>query len=259
MACALAYVLADGAGVGPVGGVAQLGEHLLCKQGVVGSIPSTSTTPRSLLRRDPAQLAASGPCAACCIGTLCGLPCGVLWSGLDPRVVLLVASCFCGWSGLVVTEKSESSMGSDPVITARWVRAVARRSSCDAALRGGAGRRGLCQCESGSGASLGARLSVCLTGGPPRSEGWVPTTVATALRGVNYAEQMACRRGCRVCAFSLGGERVWMVPVHGGRLPLRGGGHVLERDKGIRWMPWHQEAMKDVARCDKPWGAASRL
>jgi hypothetical protein len=32
-----------------------------------------------------------------------------------------------------------------------------------------------------------------------------------------------------------------------------------EYDKGIRWMPWHQEAMKDVARCEKPWGAASRL
>ena len=27
------------------GGLAQLGEHLLCKQGVVGSIPSSSTTP----------------------------------------------------------------------------------------------------------------------------------------------------------------------------------------------------------------------
>ena len=32
----------------------------------------------------------------------------------------------------------------------------------------------------------------------------------------------------------------------------------LEQEKGIRWMPWHQEAMKDVARCEKPWGAASR-
>ena len=32
-----------------------------------------------------------------------------------------------------------------------------------------------------------------------------------------------------------------------------------EQEKGIRWMPWHQEAMKDVARCEKPWGAASRL
>ena len=28
------------------GGLAQLGEHLLCKQGVVGSIPSTSTIQR---------------------------------------------------------------------------------------------------------------------------------------------------------------------------------------------------------------------
>ena len=45
-------------------------------------------------------------------------------------------------------------------------------------------------------------------------------------------------------------DLVWMAPVHGGR--------DLERKKGIRWMPWHQEAMKDVARCEKPRGAASR-
>jgi hypothetical protein len=32
-----------------------------------------------------------------------------------------------------------------------------------------------------------------------------------------------------------------------------------ECEKGIWWMPWRREAMKDVARCDKPWGAASRL
>ena len=32
------------------GGVAQLGEHLLCKQGVIGSIPFTSTT--SGIRQD---------------------------------------------------------------------------------------------------------------------------------------------------------------------------------------------------------------
>ncbi len=32
----------------------------------------------------------------------------------------------------------------------------------------------------------------------------------------------------------------------------------IEQSKGIRWMPWHQEAMKDVARCEKPRGAASR-
>ena len=29
------------------GGVAQLGEHLLCKQGVIGSIPFTSTNQRT--------------------------------------------------------------------------------------------------------------------------------------------------------------------------------------------------------------------
>ncbi len=33
----------------------------------------------------------------------------------------------------------------------------------------------------------------------------------------------------------------------------------VEESKGIWWMPWRQEAMKDVARCDKPRGAASRL
>jgi len=34
---------------------------------------------------------------------------------------------------------------------------------------------------------------------------------------------------------------------------------VIKRHKGISWMPWHREAMKDVARCDKLRGAASRL
>ncbi len=33
----------------------------------------------------------------------------------------------------------------------------------------------------------------------------------------------------------------------------------IERTKGIRWMPWHQEATKDVARCEKSWGTASRF
>ncbi len=28
--------------------------------------------------------------------------------------------------------------------------------------------------------------------------------------------------------------------------------------KGTRWMPWRQEAKKDVVSCDKPRGAASR-
>ena len=29
--------------------------------------------------------------------------------------------------------------------------------------------------------------------------------------------------------------------------------------KGIRWMPWRQEPMKDAVSCEKSWGAASRL
>jgi hypothetical protein len=33
------------------GGLAQLGEHLLCKQGVVGSIPSSSTNPQCIAFR----------------------------------------------------------------------------------------------------------------------------------------------------------------------------------------------------------------
>ena len=31
-----------------------------------------------------------------------------------------------------------------------------------------------------------------------------------------------------------------------------------EQEKGIGWMPWRQEAMKDVARCENPGEAASR-
>ena len=36
------------------GAVAQLGEHLLCKQGVVGSIPSSSTIAAVAVARPPA-------------------------------------------------------------------------------------------------------------------------------------------------------------------------------------------------------------
>ena len=59
-----------------------------------------------------------------------------------------------------------------------------------------------------------------------------------------------------------------MVPVHGVGLSCRGNpcwgawagrSVALEHKKGIRWMPWHQEAMKDVARCEKLWGEASTL
>ena len=48
------------------GGVAQLGEHLLCKQGVVGSIPITSTSGESaaFTARFSGYRAPTGVCAA---------------------------------------------------------------------------------------------------------------------------------------------------------------------------------------------------
>ena len=42
-----------------------------------------------------------------------------------------------------------------------------------------------------------------------------------------------------------------------GRWPLEVGS--IKRLKGVWWMPWHREAMKDVVRCEKPWGAANEL
>ncbi len=33
----------------------------------------------------------------------------------------------------------------------------------------------------------------------------------------------------------------------------------IKREKGVWWMPWQQEAMKDVIPCDKLWGAGNRL
>ena len=32
----------------------------------------------------------------------------------------------------------------------------------------------------------------------------------------------------------------------------------IKREKGVWWMPWQQEAMKDVILCDKPWLAENR-
>ena len=33
----------------------------------------------------------------------------------------------------------------------------------------------------------------------------------------------------------------------------------IKREKGVWWMPWQQEAMKDVIPCVKLWGAGNRL
>ena len=48
------------------------------------------------------------------------------------------------------------------------------------------------------------------------------------------------------CGARSGSCGVGFVPAHGVCFcVLR-----LKREKGIRWMPWHREAMKDVAPCD---------
>jgi hypothetical protein len=44
------------------GGVAQLGEHLLCKQGVIGSIPFTSTNQKTEVRRQTTERAVGSDC-----------------------------------------------------------------------------------------------------------------------------------------------------------------------------------------------------
>ena len=66
-------------------------------------------------------------------------------------------------------------------------------------------------------------------------------------------ENVACLFGSVRCGWFL-----CMVGCNGAS-SFETGLRDLERDKGIRWMPWHQEAMKDVARCDKLRGAVSRL
>ncbi len=44
-----------------------------------------------------------------------------------------------------------------------------------------------------------------------------------------------------------------------GRSPEDGHRVFGQAIKGVRWMPWHQEAMKDVVTCDKPRLAGSKL
>ncbi len=79
--------------------------------------------------------------------------------------------------------------------------------------------------------------------------GWRVMTLRVAYR-LNCNVRMIVREHSEVL-------KLRMASVHGGDGCLRAAR--FEREKGIRWMPWHQEAMKDVARCEKPWGAASRL
>ncbi len=87
----------------------------------------------------------------------------------------------------------------------------------------------------------------------------------------NRAREDSCPAGRRALARGPVGleprlARVLMNAVLPGDLvslggsPLCGsGGRESSVIKGIWRMPWHREAMKDVARCDKPRGAVSKL
>jgi len=54
-------------------------------------------------------------------------------------------------------------------------------------------------------------------------------------------------------------EAVLRAVFTGGGCPCarRAGSDRASKEKGIWWMPWRQEAMKDVARCEKPGLGAS--
>jgi hypothetical protein len=51
------------------------------------------------------------------------------------------------------------------------------------------------------------------------------------------------------CTFLCRGDELWWALIM----------RAIKCHKGIRWMPWRSEAMKDVVRCDKSWGAANEL
>ena len=53
----------------------------------------------------------------------------------------------------------------------------------------------------------------------------------------------------------------WRRGVPGSKRPARTCPSLdrIKREKGVWWMPWQQEAMKDVIPCDKSWGAGNRL
>jgi hypothetical protein len=121
----------------------------------------------------------------------------------------------------------------------------------------------LCFCESGSGASLGAcdqDRSVRAGGDPVVRLDCLTGNVVVSLHGKPWNPRRTPHRSAtrvqrRCVKERLSSGSLRMVSVHGAN---RATGSENEYEKGIRWMPWHQEAMKDVARCEKPRGAASR-
>jgi hypothetical protein len=142
------------------------------------------------------------------------------------------------WESACLARRGSSvRVRSPPPGAGRRGRGVGLARGARARARGG----GLCQGESGFGASLGLAVA-CLTGGRARPLGRGPVPCGRPGPGASCVLGAGRRPG------AVRGRRA------GGGCRARG----LAREKGIWWMPWHQEARKDVARCEKPRGAASR-
>ena len=67
------------------------------------------------------------------------------------------------------------------------------------------------------------------------------------------SEGFAVAWGC-LLLFAVDGSCAWRGLDEARACWVRAG---YEQEKGIGWMPWRQEAMKDVARCENPGEAAS--
>ena len=79
-------------------------------------------------------------------------------------------------------------------------------------------------------------------------------------KSVRHRVAGACLSDVLVCLLSAEtGARAMVMLL--GYLPLCVVRMVMrvKRLKGIWWMPWRREAMKDVVRCEKPRGAANKL
>ena len=183
-----------------IGGVAQLGERLLCKQEVIGSIPFTSTSLRA--KRDGCHAETQRVKAG-----LFGATAGQAGTGQKSN------QDWIGRSKLFVGQQRPAFAIFDIVKSG-----VTEEASADACCL-------TCRQKSASGMPKKYRLS-CLS---------------------QARRTVVLRKECL---------HVRLVFLAGLR-PASDEFCDQASKKGIWWMPWYREAMKDVARCDKPGGDAS--
>jgi hypothetical protein len=168
-------------GFGSFGALAQLGEHLLCKQGVVGSIPTGSTTDLT-----------------------------------GQRVSALFRPIRTAFDNREERETSEPLVR--PSVGVTW----GRRTACPTAVL------------------FQVKYTNRMFHGLTRSWSGKMYDFRPGLR--------LLRRGGGAEALHKGASREACPSLDR-----------IKREKGVWWMPWQQEAMKDVIPCDKLWGAGNRL